>query len=87
MFFTVVSPKYQTTLGEETRRLLGIKPGTRIKGSVEDGKIILEPMADVMSAFGVFKAYAKNPLPTIQEETAAAERGMAEDAMKSMRDE
>jgi bifunctional DNA-binding transcriptional regulator/antitoxin component of YhaV-PrlF toxin-antitoxin module len=87
MFFTIVSPKYQATLGVETRRQLGIKPGVRMKGTVEAGRIVLEPIADIMTAYGVFKDYAKHPLPSIQEETEAAERSIAEEAMKSMRDE
>ena len=87
MFFTIVSPKYQTTLGMETRKMLGLKPGTRLKQTVVDGGVFLEPMRDIMESCGVFKKYAEGLPVSIHEETEAAERGMAEDAMKSMRDE
>lgn len=85
MQFTVVSSKYQTTLGSEVRSALGIRPGMRMKQTVEDGRIVLEPIGDVMTAYGVFKNYAKSPPATIAEETEAAERSMAEDSMKSTR--
>lgn len=87
MFFTIVSPKYQTTLGMEIRRSLGLKPGTRLKQTVLNGGVFLEPMRDIMDSCGVFKKYAKGVPVSIREETEAAERGMAEDAMNSMRDE
>lgn len=87
MFFTIVSPKYQLTLGMEIRKVLGIKPGTRLKQSVEDGRVIIEPVRDIMESYGVFKKFAPAKLASIQEETEAAERGMAEEAMKSMRNE
>jgi bifunctional DNA-binding transcriptional regulator/antitoxin component of YhaV-PrlF toxin-antitoxin module len=87
MFFTIVSPKYQMTLGMEIRKALGILPGTRLKQSVADGKVIMEPVRDIMESYGVFKNFAPAILATNQEETEAAERGMAEDAMKSMRHE
>ncbi len=87
MFFTIVSPKYQMTLGMEIRKALGIKPGTRIKQTVEEGRVISEPIRDIMESYGIFKKYAKGKPASIREETEAAERGMAEEAMKSMRDE
>lgn len=87
MFFTIVSPKYQMTLGMEIRKALGIKPGMRIKQTVEEGRVISEPVRDIMESYGVFRSYAPNGAASIQEETDAAERGMAEDAMKSMGDE
>ena len=58
-----------------------------MKQTVEEGKVILEPVRDIMESYGVFKKYAKDQPPSIKEETEAAERGMAEDAMNSMRDE
>lgn len=87
MFFTIVSPKYQMTLGMEIRRELGIKPGTRMKQVVENGRIILEPVGDIMESYGVFKAFAPDRVVSIQEETEAAERGIAEEAMQSMRND
>ena len=85
MFFTTVSPKYQATLGLAVREKLGLKPGVRIKGTIEDGKIVLEPLGDILDSFGIFKDAARVPSPSIAEETEAAELAMAEDAMKSMR--
>lgn len=84
MFFTIVSPKYQGTFGVEVRRELGIKPGTRMMGTVENGKVIFEPVKDVMDAFGSMKKYKLACTLSNKEETEIAERSIAADAMKSM---
>ncbi len=85
MFFTVLSPKYQMTLGAESRRALGLKPGMRMKGTVKDGKVILEPVPDIMECYGALKGFGRATAATIAEETEAAELAMVEDVLKSMR--
>ena len=87
MIVTTLTGKHQTTIGMDLIKDLGLKPGARLKQSRLGGGIFIEPIGDVMSAFGAFKSFAKTPIATIQEETEAAERGMAEDAMKSTRNE
>jgi len=85
MFFTVVSPKFQTTLGLETRKMLGLKPGTRLKQTVENGKVIIEPIDDVMTAFGSLAS--DGPVYSIREETEGMEAAIAQEvAAKARRD-
>jgi AbrB family looped-hinge helix DNA binding protein len=54
---TTVSTKGQMIIPAEMRAKLDIKPGTRISVSIEDGKLILQPIAanplDVLQ--GMFK--------------------------------
>jgi bifunctional DNA-binding transcriptional regulator/antitoxin component of YhaV-PrlF toxin-antitoxin module len=84
MVITTLTGKNQTTLGMEFVKLLGLKPGTRLRQSLEGHRIIIEPIGDVMTAYGALKSDIK--AGSIAEETEAAERSIAEDAMKSMRD-
>ncbi len=85
MVITTLSGKNQTTLGMEFIRFLGLTQGAKLKQTLDGQRIIIEPIGDVMTAFGALKSDIK--AGSIAEETEAAERGMAEDAMKSMRDE
>jgi hypothetical protein len=85
MVITTLSGKNQTTLGMEFVKSLGLMPGARLKQSLEGNRIIIEPIGDVMSAFGSLKSEIK--AGSIAEETEAAERAMAADAMKPMRHE
>ena len=85
MFFTVVSPKYQMTLGKETRALLGIKPGTRLMGIIMDGGVFVKPVGDFLSSYGVFHT-GKPPLSR-EEEQAGMEQAIAESVLGIARDE
>ena len=84
MVITTLTGKNQTTLGMEFVKLLGLRPGARLRQSLDGHRIIIEPIGDVMSAYGALKSDIK--AGSIAEETEAAEGSIAEDAMKSMRD-
>lgn len=84
MVITTLSAKHQTTLGAEIVKSLKLEPGTRLKQYMEGDRIIIEPLDDVMTAFGSVKTSV--PFISIAHETSVAEEGIAEDAMKSMRD-
>ncbi len=75
MVFTTLSQKNQTTLGMEFIRALGLTPGTRLKQSLVGNKIIIEPMAGVVSSFGALAA--DGPAYTIKEETKGMEAAVA----------
>ena len=54
---TTVSSKGQFVIPAEIRASLGIKPGTRISVSLEDARIVLEPVSEelVDRTRGMFK--------------------------------
>jgi len=85
MVITTLSGKNQTTIGKEFVTFFGLKPGTKLRQFRDEGRIIIEPIGDVMSAFGALKSSI--PMASIEDEEEAAEQAIAEDAMKSMRDE
>lgn len=87
MVISTMSAKNQTTIGKEIVAALGLRPGTQLRQTVEGSRLIIEPIGDIMSSFGVFKAYAKSSPVSIQDETDAAEQAIVEDVMKSMRNE
>jgi hypothetical protein len=74
MTISTLSPKNQTTLSIEFVRELKLKAGTRLKQTTKDGKIILEPIPDVMTAFGALKSRRK--FVSIEEETAGMEKAV-----------
>ncbi len=75
MTISTLSPKNQTTLSVQFVRQLKLRAGTRLKQSVENGKIILQPVADVSTAFGALKP--KRKFVSIAEETAGMEKAIA----------
>ena len=77
MTLSTISPKNQTTLSARHLKSLRLRPGMRLKQWVEDGKIILEPIEDVSTAFGALKP--KRPFVSEEEETAAMEKAVAEE--------
>jgi hypothetical protein len=84
MVISTLSAKNQTTLAIELVRSLNLAPGARFKQWVEGNRIVLEPIDDIMTAYGSLKSSA--PSASIADETEAAEISIAKDAMKSMRD-
>jgi len=56
-------------------RRLNLRAGMRLKQTIKDGKIILQPVPDVSTAFGALKP--KRKFTSIEEETEAAEKAMA----------
>lgn len=84
MVISTLSAKNQTTLAMELVRCLNLIPGARLKQWVEGNRIILEPIDEIMTAYGALRNEV--PFTSLAEETEAAERSMAEETMKSMRD-
>jgi hypothetical protein len=74
MTISTLSPKNQTTLNIEFVRRLKLKAGTRLQQSLKDGKIIIEPMPDVMTAYGSLKP--KRKIASIEEETRGMEKAV-----------
>ena len=75
MTISTLSTKNQTTLSVELVRRLNLRAGVRFKQTIENGKIVLQPVPDVSTAFGAFKS--KRKFTSIAEETEAAERAIA----------
>jgi len=85
MVVTTLSPKNQTTLGMEFVKALGLTAGTRLKQSLVGNKIVIEPVAGVMTAFGALSS--AGPAYTIKEETEGMEAAVAKEvAAKARRD-
>ena len=74
MTISTLSPKNQTTLSVEFVRQLNLRAGTRLKQSVKNGKIILQPVPDVTTAFGALKPRRK--FVSIKEETKGMEKAI-----------
>lgn len=56
-------------------RRLKLRAGMRFKQSIENGKIILQPVPDVSTAFGALKP--KRKFVSIEEETRFMEKAVA----------
>jgi hypothetical protein len=80
MTISTLSPKNQTTLSVAVVRQLKLHPGTRFKQTVKDGKIILQPVPDISTAFGALKA--KRKFVSIEEETLGMEKAIGIDGGK-----
>ena len=77
MTISTLSPKNQTTLSVEFVRQLNLRAGTRLKQSVKNGKIILQPVPDVSTAFGALKS--KRKFISIEEETKGMEKAIGKE--------
>jgi hypothetical protein len=75
MTISTLSPKNQTTLSVEFVRRLNLRAGTRFKQSIENGKIVLQPVPNVSTAFGALKP--KRKFVSIGEETQGMEKAVA----------
>ncbi len=74
MTTSTLSSKNQTTLNADFVRKLNLGAGSRFKQSVEKGRIILEPIHAVASAYGSLKS--KRKFVSIRAETAAMEKAV-----------
>jgi hypothetical protein len=72
---STLSPKNQTTLNAEFVRKLNLRAGMRLQQIIENGRIVLQPIPDVSTAFGALKP--KRKFVSIEEETEAAEKAIA----------
>ena len=75
MTLSTLSPKNQTTVSAEFVRRLKLRAGTRFKQTIENGKIVLQPVPDVSTAFGALKT--KRKFISIEEETKGMEKAVA----------
>ena len=74
MTISTLSQKNQTTLSVEFVRQLNLHAGTRLKQSVKNGMIILQPVPDVSTAFGALKP--KRKFVSIEAETKGMEKAV-----------
>lgn len=74
MKISTLSPKNQTTLSVDFVRRLKLRPGMRLKQSLVNGKIILQPVPDVSTAFGALRS--KRGFISIEEETKGMEKAI-----------
>jgi len=74
MTISTLSPKNQTTVSVAFVRQLKLRAGTRFKQTVKNGKIILQPVPDVSTAFGALKP--KRKFVSIEEETRGMEKAV-----------
>jgi hypothetical protein len=74
MTTSTLSPKNQTTLSVAFVRQLKLRAGTKFKQTVENGKIILQPIPTAASAFGSLKPRRK--FVSIQAETEGMEKAL-----------
>lgn len=76
-----VTSKGQVTIPVEVRRLLGVKPRDKVSFLVDGDKVRITRRESVVArTAGILKS--NKSAPTIEEMTEAAERGMAEDAVR-----
>jgi hypothetical protein len=75
MTVSTLSSKNQTTLKAEFVRKLNLGAGARFKQSLEKGRIVLEPIHAMASAYGSLKS--KRKFVSIRAETEAMERAAA----------
>ena len=78
MKISTLSSKNQTTLNADFVKRLKLLPGMRLKQSVEGNRIVLEPLADVSTAFGALKPRRK--FNSIAEETEGMESAIGKEA-------
>lgn len=82
MVVTTLSKKHQMTVPMEIVKMLGLVAGMRFNQWVEGGRIIIEPVPDIMESYGVFKKSADMPQLSMREEKEAIELGIAMDALR-----
>jgi len=74
MTISTLSPKNQTTLSVAFVRQLKLRAGVRFRQTVENGKIILQPVPNVSTAFGSLNP--KRKFVSIQTETKGMEKAV-----------
>jgi hypothetical protein len=74
MTTSTLSPKNQTTLSVEFVRKLKLRAGAKFKQTVENGKIILQPIPGPASAFGSLKPRRK--FVSVEAETTGMEKAV-----------
>jgi hypothetical protein len=77
MKISTLSSKNQTTLNADFVKRLNLLPGMRLKQSVEGNRLVIEPLADVSTAFGALKP--KRKFRSIAEETEGMESAIGKE--------
>jgi hypothetical protein len=77
MTTSTLSRKNQTTLNVEFVRKLNLRAGVRLKQSLENGRIILQPIPNASTAFGSLRP--KRKFVSIDAETKAMERAVGKE--------
>lgn len=77
MTTSTLSPKNQTTLNVDFVRKLNLRAGAKFKQTLENGKIVLQPIASASTAFGSLRP--KRKFTSIAAETRGMERALAKD--------
>ncbi len=72
MTTSTLSRKNQTTLNVEFVRKLKLRAGVKFQQSLEDGKIVLQPLPGAATAFGALRP--KRKFTSIAAETKGMER-------------
>ena len=83
MKISTLSSKNQTTLNADFVKRLKLLPGMRLKQSVEGNRIVIEPLADVSTAFGALKP--KRKFRSIAEETEGMESSIGKEVAERER--
>ena len=78
MTTSTLSRKNQTTINVNFIRKLNLPAGTRFRQSLEKGRIVLQPISPVSSAFGSLKPRRK--IVSIQAETEGMENAVGRPA-------
>ncbi len=79
MYTSNVTTKGQVTIPVDIRRMLGLIPRSKVSFIVKDNEVKITPAQSVVAATaGILKS--NYPRYTIEEETAAAEEAIAEEA-------
>jgi hypothetical protein len=76
MTTSTLSPKNQTTLNVDFIRRLKLRAGTKFKQTLEDGRIVLQPISGADSAFGSLRPGRK--FVSIAAETKGMERAVGQ---------
>jgi hypothetical protein len=74
MTTSTLSPKNQTTINVDFVRKLKLSAGVKFKQTLEEGRIVLQPISGAESAFGSLRSRRK--FVSIAAETKAMERAV-----------
>ena len=70
MTTTTITVKGQVTVPVRLRRMLGLKPGDRVRLSADGGRVYIEKAPEISAIFGVVKA--RKPATLAQMDAAIA---------------
>ncbi|MEA3207161.1 MAG: hypothetical protein QOE70_218 [Chthoniobacter sp.] len=83
MWVSTLSSKNQTTVNADLVRLLGLRPGTRLRQWVEDNCIVLAPVEDIDTAYGAFVSKHK-AAESFEQERKLMQKSVGEQVVAGM---